>query len=66
MNRLVCLVYKGYLKGIIDSGIEAGQIEERVREFLKDIKLIMAALADDTLGHRDLEPIKSLFEKMHK
>lgn len=55
MNRFVCMLYKGYLKGVIDSGVENGDIEALVSKFLKDCKKIISLLLKDSLGHADLE-----------
>lgn len=51
MNRMVCLLYKGYLKDILDYGIEPEEIEGKVREFKRDVEMIVGLYASDTLGH---------------
>lgn len=51
MNRLVCLLYKGYLKDILDYGLEPGEIEGKVQEFKRDVEDIVGMYASDTLGH---------------
>lgn len=51
MNRMVCLLYKGYLKEILDYGIAKEEIDARVAQFRSDTELIVGMLAKDTLGH---------------
>ena len=60
MNRYVCMLYKGYLKGILDSGIESQDIEGLVERFLREVRLLVALLADDVQGHEELL-LKSYF-----
>ena len=54
MNRMVCMLYKGYLKGILDNGIEESEIEDRVATFMRDVHMVIKNLAKDTLGHKEL------------
>lgn len=51
MNRMVCLLYKGYLKEILDYGLEPDEIEGKVQEFKRDVEVIVGIYASDTLGH---------------
>lgn len=51
MNRMICLLYKGYLKEILDYGIAPEAVEERVQEFRRDVEDIVGMYASDTLGH---------------
>ena len=51
MNRMVCLLYKGYLKDILDYGLEPEEIEDKVQEFKRDVEVIVGIYASDTLGH---------------
>ena len=54
MNRMVCMLYKGCLKDILDKGaekIEDAEIEARVLEFRREVELIVGSLASDLLGH---------------
>ena len=50
-NRMVCLLYKGYLKEILDYGLEPDEIEGKVQEFKRDVEVIVGIYASDTLGH---------------
>ena len=50
MNRMVCLLYKGYLKEILDYGLEPDEIEGKVQEFKRDVEVIVGIYASDTLG----------------
>ena len=51
MNRMVCLLYKGYLKDILDYGLKPEEIEDKVQEFKRDVEVIVGIYASDTLGH---------------
>lgn len=51
MNRMICLLYKGYLKEILDYGIRPEDIEKGVQQFRRDVERIVDMLASDTLGH---------------
>ena len=48
---MVCLLYKGYLKEILDYGLEPDEIEGKVQEFKRDVEVIVGIYASDTLGH---------------
>lgn len=52
LNRMACMLYKGYLKTILDDGIEQEQIEERVNQFVDDIDTAVMALAGDLKGYQ--------------
>ena len=54
MNRMVCMLYKGYLKGILDNGIEEYEIEDTLAMFMRDTHTVIKNLAKDTLGHKEL------------
>lgn len=54
MNRMVCMLYKGYLKGILDNGIESCEIENMVATFMRDVHMVIKNLSKDTLGHKEL------------
>ena len=47
MNHMVCFLYKGYLKDILDYGIKKEEIEPRVRQFGEEIREIAMVLATD-------------------
>lgn len=51
MNHMICLLYKGYLKEILDYGIDPEAVEDRVEEFRRDVEDIICMYASDTLGH---------------
>lgn len=54
MNRMVCMLYKGYLKGILDNGIEEYEIEDTLAMFMRDTHTVIKNLAKDALGHKEL------------
>lgn len=51
LNRMVCMLYKGYLKTILDDGIRPEQIASRVEQFVDDVDRIVMALAEDLNGY---------------
>ncbi len=51
LNRMSCILYKGYFKGVMDDGIEEDEIEERVRSFIDDLDIIVKALASELQGY---------------
>ena len=51
LNRMSCILYKGYFKGVMDDGIEEEEIEERVHLFIDDLDIIVKALASDLQGY---------------
>lgn len=51
MNRMVCLLYKGYLKQILDYGIKEEAIEKWVQVFKRDVEDIVGMYAGNTAGH---------------
>ena len=54
LNRMVCLLYKGYLKDILDKDVDQigeAEVEARVSEFRRDVETIVGSLASDLLGH---------------
>ncbi len=52
MNRMVCMLYKGYLKTILDDGIEEHRMEARVNQFVDDVDRIVMSLAKDMKGYQ--------------
>lgn len=51
LNRMVCLLYMGYLKNILDNGVEKVNIDEYVFKFINDIERIVKSLALDMKGY---------------
>ena len=41
LNRMVCMLFAGYFKKVLDEGIEEYQIGERVDQFIKDVDTIV-------------------------
>ena len=48
---MACTLYKGYLKGVLDDGINEEEIEGRVHLFIDDLDIIVKALAVDLQGY---------------
>lgn len=52
MNRISCTLYKGYLKTILDEGINPENINNRVNEFISDLEITVFNLASDLKGYK--------------
>lgn len=52
LNRIVCMLFKGYFKTVLDEGIRAEELEERVHLFVDDIDAVVTALASDLKGYK--------------
>lgn len=52
LNRMACMLYKGYLKTILADGIEPEQIETRVKQFVDDVDRMVMMLAEDLKGYQ--------------
>lgn len=52
LNRVVCMLYKGYFKTVLDEGIKKEEIDARVRIFIKDVDAVVKALAKDLKGYK--------------
>lgn len=52
LNRLACMLYKGYFKTIVDKGIREEEVDERVTQFVEDLDWIVMHLAKDLKGYR--------------
>lgn len=64
LNRIVCLLYKGYLKTIIDKKItEENEINSYVWDFINDCDLVVKSLALDLKGYVNY---KNVIEKNDK
>lgn len=51
LNRMVCMLYKGYLSTILEEGIDPADIDDRVCQFVKDVDIIAMSLASDLKGY---------------
>lgn len=52
LNRMVCMIYKGYLKTILDEGLPGEGVDAMVRQFIGDVDRIVKGLASDLKGYR--------------
>lgn len=52
LNRLSCMLYKGYFKTVADKGIQENEVDERVAEFVADLDWIVMNLAKDLKGYK--------------
>lgn len=41
LNRLSCMLYKGYFKIVVEKGIREEDVDERVEQFVKDLDWIV-------------------------
>lgn len=52
LNRMVCLLFKGYFKTVCDDGIKEEEVNARVRQFIRDIEDLVRMLAKDLKGYK--------------
>ncbi len=52
LNRLACMLYKGYFKTVCDEGIQENEIDARVRVFIEDVDMIVKMFAKDLKGYK--------------
>lgn len=52
LNRMVCMIFEGYFKNVLDEGIEEEEIDARVRMLVEDIECVVWALASDMKGYK--------------
>ncbi len=52
LNRLACLLYKGYFKQVVDKGIREEDVDARVAQYVEDLDWIVMHLAKDLKGYR--------------
>ena len=52
LNRITCLMFEGYLKKILDEGIDPKDIDVRARMFVEDTDKIVMALASDLKNYK--------------
>jgi len=58
LNRVVCMMYKGYLKTILDKGItDEETINRYVWEYVNDCELTVKALALDMKGYKNYRTV---------
>lgn len=64
LNRVVCLLYKGYLKTIMDKKIvDEEEINKYVWDYINDCELTVKALASDLKGYKNY---REVIEKSYK
>lgn len=51
LNRMVCLLFGGYFKKVLDEGITENEIDDRVKLMVDDIDTVVMALAKDLKGY---------------
>ena len=64
LNRIVCLLYKGYLKTIMDNKItDEETINKYVWDYIYDCELAVKALASDLKGYTGYKTVIAKFCK---
>ena len=53
LNRMVCLLFKGYFKTVCDDGIEEKKITPFVGQFIRDIERLIRLFAKDLKGYKE-------------
>lgn len=51
LNRMACMLYKGYLKTALDEDLNEEQVRENVRAFVTDVDMLVENLADELMGY---------------
>lgn len=57
LNRMVCLLYMGYFKNLMDKGLEERNINSYVWDFVEDIERIVFSLASDLQGYTSYKEV---------
>lgn len=52
INRISCMLYKGYFKTILDEGIAPEEVNHRVNKFIADLDVAVFHLASDLKGYK--------------
>lgn len=52
LNRVACMLYKGYFKTVYDEGVEEDKVDDMVKVFIHDMDMIVASLASDLRGYK--------------
>jgi AcrR family transcriptional regulator len=52
LNRIACLLFKGYFTTVLKEGIKPEEIDERSRMYTSDLELAVYTLASDLKGYR--------------
>lgn len=65
LNRIVCLLYKGYLKTIMDKKIvDDDEINKMVWNYVDECEIIVRALADDMCGYDTYKKVITRLDEM--
>lgn len=52
LNRMACMLYKGYFKTVVDKGIPEEEVDARVDQYIEDLDWIVMRLAKDLKGYK--------------
>lgn len=52
LNRMVCLLYEGYIKTVLDNPLAEEDVDARADQFVNDVDWIVMHLAKDLKGYR--------------
>lgn len=51
LNRISCMLYKGYFKTVYDEELSEDDINELIRKYIDDLDMVVRALASDLQGY---------------
>ena len=52
LNRMVCLLYEGYIKTILDNPLTEEEVDAKADQFVADVDWIVMHHAKDLKGYR--------------
>lgn len=52
LNRMACMMYKGYLKTALDEELTQAQIQDNIKSFIVDVDMLVVNLADELQGYK--------------
>ena len=57
LNRIVCFLYMGYFKNLMDKSIKEENLNSYVWKFVEDVERIVFHLADDLQGYKSYKKV---------
>ena len=63
LNRMVCFLYMGYFKNLMDKGVREESLDDYVWKFVEDTERIVFALADNLQGYTIYKEVMKRKEK---
>lgn len=53
LNRMVCFLYMGYFKNLMDKGVKKEELDDYIWKFVGDVERIVFSLAEDLQGYKN-------------